>query len=118
MSKVLIIDDQEDICFLLSNILQRNGVLCDSAHTLAQGYTLLETHQYDGIFLDNNLPDGFGIDNIEKIKKLGITKVIMITAFANEVMETSARLKGVDAFIHKPFTIFTIQNVVEVLLRA
>ncbi|UAY52859.1 response regulator [Ferruginibacter albus] len=118
MSKVLIIDDQEDICFLLSNILKRNGVSCDTAHTLAQGYSLLETHQYDCIFLDNNLPDGFGIDNIEKIKKQSITKVIMITAFANEVIETSARLKGVDDFIHKPFKILSIQNIVEALLRA
>lgn len=58
--KVLIIDDEIDLCLLLNSYFQRKGFEVLIAHTLSEGIGYLETFQPDYLFLDNNLPDGLG----------------------------------------------------------
>ena len=65
--KVLIIDDEVDFCFLLKTYLTKKNYKISLANTLYQGLQLLESENPDIIFLDNNLPDGFGWDKIDFI---------------------------------------------------
>ncbi|MES1214558.1 MAG: response regulator [Bacteroidota bacterium] len=65
--KVLIIDDEADFCFLLKTYLSKKNYKISLANTLKQGMQLLESEIPDIIFLDNNLPDGFGWDKIDFI---------------------------------------------------
>jgi len=65
--KVLIIDDEVDFCFLLKTYLTKKNYKISLANTLYQGMQLLESEKPDIIFLDNNLPDGFGWDKIDFI---------------------------------------------------
>ena len=65
--KVLIIDDEVDFCFLLKTYLSKKDYNISLANTLYQGMQLLESENPDIIFLDNNLPDGFGWDKIDFI---------------------------------------------------
>lgn len=58
--KVLIIDDETDLCLLLKDYFVRKKYEVDIAHTLEDGKKLLNTNQPDILFLDNNLPDGIG----------------------------------------------------------
>ncbi len=60
--KVLIIDDEEDLCMLLRNYLSRKNFEVFIAHTLNEGLVMLEENKPDILFLDNNLPDGSGWD--------------------------------------------------------
>lgn len=60
--KVIIIDDEKDLCLLLRDYFVRKQFAVMTAHTLQDGLQLLEYHVPDVIVLDNNLPDGTGWD--------------------------------------------------------
>jgi len=115
--KVLIIDDEPDICYLLSSILRQKQMQADFVNSLTEARTALGVHNPQLVFLDNHLPDGRGIDFISDIKKQGShTKVIMITAHDTMDDRRSAIERGVDGFIGKPFTREAIFNVIDKLL--
>ncbi len=99
---VLLIDDETEICFLLKNMLRREGFVCDMAHSMAQGREQLESGTYQAIFLDIHLPDGLGYHMIPEIReKQPTAQVIAISAVDNE--KRHATDKGADLFISKPF---------------
>ncbi len=58
--KVLIIDDEVDLCLLLKTYLNRRNYEVYYSHTLSEGMIQFSQVQPDILFLDNNLPDGVG----------------------------------------------------------
>ena len=65
--KVLIIDDEEDLCLLIKTYLSRKNCDVYTANTLSEGLQQIEKLLPDILFLDNNLPDGLGWEKAEKI---------------------------------------------------
>lgn len=57
---VLVIDDENDLCDLISMVLHKEGFLVSCAHSLAEATKMLPGHP-DIVLLDNNLPDGTGL---------------------------------------------------------
>lgn len=87
--KVLIIDDEEDFRFLMSEYFSKKGFTILIASSIAEGLQLLESENPDFIFLDNNLPDGFGWGEAEYIlMNYPNTQLNLISAM--EVPKTSA----------------------------
>ncbi len=118
MAKALIIDDEMDICFLLSNIIRSKKLQASYVNSLADALPVLERLQPDMIFLDNHLPDGLGVDFIKQIKEFyPKMKVVMITAYDNLSERTKAFNNGADIFITKPFNKEIISQTVDKLLR-
>lgn len=68
--KVLIIDDEVDFCMIMKNFFTRKGYDVLSSYTLEEGISNLREKPFDILFLDNNLPDGNGWDNIGKIVEI------------------------------------------------
>ncbi|MDB5231948.1 MAG: response regulator [Chitinophagaceae bacterium] len=64
---VLIIDDEEDCCTLISSFFKKKNYLVFIAHTIEEGLQLLKLHRPVIVFLDNNLPDGFGWEKAHEI---------------------------------------------------
>lgn len=58
--KVLVIDDEQDACNLMTAFFKRRGFEVVSAYTLMDGLQKIESQHPDIIFLDNQLPDGAG----------------------------------------------------------
>ena len=103
--RVLIIDDETDICLLLSGLLRRLGYQPTCAHFIEEGRHCLSSQQFDAIFLDLNLPDGLGFDLLPAIKEDQLkAKIIMISAFDGQAERRRATEQGADYFIGKPFT--------------
>ncbi len=103
--KALIIDDEKDICFLLKNILQQKNLYSDCVYRLADASAALHSEHPEIVFLDNHLPDGYGVDFVDKIKKISPnTRIVMITAHDSAEDKMIAMNKGVDLFLGKPFT--------------
>jgi DNA-binding response OmpR family regulator len=103
--KALIIDDEIDICYLLTGILRNADVDSIYVNSLADAKKALETQFPEVIFIDNHLPDGMGVDFISYIKKnKPESKIVMITAYDTQKDRLKAREAGVDYFIAKPFT--------------
>jgi two-component system, OmpR family, response regulator len=103
--KVLIIDDEIDICYLLSGILKQKMLKTSYVNSLSEAEVALRNDPPSLIFLDNHLPDGFGLDFIQYIKNnYPATKIIMITAHDSAAERNRAYNEGADIFISKPFT--------------
>lgn len=101
---VLIIDDEIDICFLLSSLLKKKSYEITVVNTLYEGLKVLDNQQPNLIFLDNMLPDGKGINNIDAFKeKAPNSKIIMISANDTTIDKSMAYKHGVDNFVGKPF---------------
>lgn len=103
--RALIIDDEIDICYLLSTLLDRKSIKSDYVNSIAQAVTALKTSKPEIIFLDNHLPDGRGVDFIHFIKEHNPqVKLVMITAYDTPADRSAAFSKGVDYFVAKPFS--------------
>lgn len=103
--RVLIVDDEADICLLLSGLLRRLGYQPTCAHFIEEGRQCLNKQKFDAVFLDLNLPDGLGFDLLPLIKEdQHEAKIIMISAFDGQAERRRATEQGADYFIGKPFT--------------
>jgi two-component system, OmpR family, response regulator len=102
--KVLIIEDEGDMCLLLNILLEGKEMKLDHVKTLAKAEAYLKESKPDVILLDNKLPDGFGVDFVQVIKKnYPSVKVVMISGFDASVGDVAIE-NGADRFLTKPFT--------------
>lgn len=112
--KILIIDDEKDLCIMLKNFLERQSYVIKFAHTIKDGLSLVSAFQPNLVFLDNNLPDGFGINHIATIKSSSKdTKVVVISAMIPSRDESIKN--GVNAFVEKPISMAKIKNVLAMI---
>jgi len=80
MARVLIIDDDELICEMLSFMVEDMGHSASSATTLKTGFEKASSENFDVIFLDIKMPDGSGLHLLPRIRELPLhPEVIIIT---------------------------------------
>jgi DNA-binding response OmpR family regulator len=114
--KILIVDDEPDICYFLSNSLTKKGFLASCSHTLKGAEELIETSEPSVLVLDNHLPDGKGVEFAGKISSTHPElKIIMITAHDSPQDRAKAYNNGVSLFLSKPFTIGEIVKAVDLV---
>lgn len=102
--KVLIIDDEKDLCWLLHNYLRKNHYKVISANCGREGIYLVKKEDPDIVLLDLRLRDVDGLRVLHKIKQLWPKKkVIIISAFGNGIIKEKALRLGSSSFIDKPF---------------
>lgn len=117
MKKILIVDDEEDICYFLGRNLSKRGFMTTTSFSLTEAEKQLKTNLPDILLLDNHLPDGRGIDFAKKIHSLyPELKIIMITAHDSPEDRSKAYSNGIQYFLSKPFSIATINQVVDLVL--
>lgn len=115
--KVLIIEDEGDLCLLLNLLLDEKNMEVDHVPSLAKAEEYLLQAEPAIVLLDNRLPDGFGIDFIGSIKKQHpAAKVIMISGVDAAAKDVAIE-NGADDFIEKPFTKATLFESVTRLLN-
>lgn len=102
--KVLIIEDEGDMCLLLNIMLNGKDMELDHVKTLSAAEEYLQKEKPTVVILDNKLPDGFGIDFIGHIKKnYSSIRIIMISGFDGSAKDVALE-NGADLFLEKPFT--------------
>ncbi len=103
--EALIVEDEIDICFLLTGILRKKNLQTTFVNSILQAQDLLAIKYPSILILDNNLPDGSGVDFIRNIKiSHPLMRIIMITADDTFANKNNALKAGADFFIGKPFT--------------
>ncbi len=113
--KILILDDEEDICFLLSNFLKNQFKEVNCANTISE-FKSYDINSIDILIIDNNLPDGYGFDIIPSIKaSKSDIKIIAISAFDANNERKYAMENGADLFLGKPFKFDDILQKIELL---
>ena len=107
--KVLIVDDEPDICILLSRKLQRKGFDAAYAMSLHEGFEKFEDTKPGFLILDHNLPDGLGLDNLDRFRATNPeVKIIVISAMGH--LRDRASEAGADMFMSKPLTFKDIED--------
>ena len=102
--KVLIVEDEGDMCLLLNIMLNGKEMELDHVKSLASAEEYLQKEQPRVVILDNKLPDGFGIDFINFIKtNHPSVRIIMISGYDGSAKDV-ALYNGADLFLEKPFT--------------
>jgi two-component system, OmpR family, response regulator len=116
IGKILIVDDELDICYLLSGMLKQRNFRTGFVNSLSDAIIALQTDTPSLLFLDNHLPDGFGLDFIPYVKKnYPEMKVIMITAHDSAAERKTAYNGGVDLFVAKPLSRKLIDDAIDKL---
>ena len=119
-SKILIIDDEPDICNQLSGLLSDIGYSCDKANTSEKGLETFKQKSFSLVLLDiwlnNSKFDGF--QALEKLQSIDHNiPVIMISGHGNIETAVNSIKKGAYDFIEKPFDsdllIFKIKKAIE-----
>ncbi len=114
--KVLIVEDEGDMCLLLNILLNGDEMELDHVSNLTAAAEYLEKDQPSVIILDNKLPDGFGVDFISYLKKLyPAIKIIMISGYDASVKDVAME-NGADVYLPKPFTKDQLYNSIRGLL--
>jgi len=104
LRKVLIVEDEADMCLLLNILLDGKEMEVDHVKSLAKAQEYLSETSPDVVLLDNKLPDGFGVDFVQFIKKnYPLVKVVMISGFDPSASDVALE-NGADKFLTKPFT--------------
>ena len=115
--KAMIVEDEQDLCVLLSIVLKQKNFNPACAYSLAEAKRKINHVNPSVLFLDNNLPDGYGIDFIREVKiKSPYTKIVIMTAHNSSTDQNRAIQNGADYFITKPFTSGIIKNTIDQLL--
>ena len=115
---VLVIDDEPDICELLSITLQRMDLIPRTANTMAAARKLMKAERFDLCLTDMHLPDGNGLELVEWMQQHTPTvPVAVITAHGN--METAVRaLKaGAFDFVSKPLELQGLRKLVATAIK-
>jgi two-component system response regulator PilR (NtrC family) len=110
---VLVVDDEPDICELLSITLQRMDLGPRTASTVAAAQRLLKTERFDLCLTDMQLPDGDGLGLVEWMQQYTPSvPVAVITAHGN--METAVRALKLGAFdfVSKPLDLTSLRKLV------
>lgn len=104
--RILVIDDERSIRFLLREVLEDEGYHCLEAESAIKGMEMLDEENPDLIILDIQMPQMNGLEAVKKIRKInGDVPVLMLSAFSH--MENVIENMGVNVqgFIPKPFDI-------------
>ncbi len=111
--KVLIVDDEADICELIEITLMRMDITSQSALNLSDAKRLLETEHFDLCITDMRLPDGNGIELVEHVQqKYNDLPIAVITAHGNMELAVKALKAGAFDFVSKPVDIQILRNLV------
>ncbi|HTF22111.1 MAG TPA: sigma-54 dependent transcriptional regulator [Chryseolinea sp.] len=103
MHKLLIIDDDKDICLVLSRFLTKNNYEVNVAHKGEDGLQLLRSNQYSAILCDYRLPDHTGVEMLRKIKLLQPSAaVIIITGYSDVRIAVETFRYGASDYVTKP----------------
>ncbi len=113
MKRILIIDDDMDMCSLLSRFLQRNGFETDTAHTGHKGIAKFHESKFDIVLCDFRLGDKDGRDVLQEMKSINPQVIfIIITGYSDIKTAVDVIKLGAYDYITKPLIPDEVLNVI------
>ena len=99
---ILIIDDDTELCALLSDFLSLEGFQTSAVHDGAEAVTHCHEQQYDAIVLDIMLPGLQGLDVLRQLRLFTNTPILMLTARGEDTDRILGLELGADDYLPKP----------------
>jgi DNA-binding response OmpR family regulator len=111
--RILIVDDDKTFCQLLAELLEDKGHEVEWTSRGLEGYKMSQRKYYDLFIFDVRMPILLGTELAAGLKEQSPgTKIILISAFADESLRNAARSLGIP-LLSKPFTTETFLDLVE-----
>lgn len=102
MNRILLVDDDLELCQLMSDFLSLEGFTIDVVHNGEDALTKTQQHSYDVIVLDVMMPKLNGFDTLRQLRSDNSTPVLMMTARGDEVDRIVGFEMGADDYLPKP----------------
>lgn len=119
---LLVVDDEESICFSMSEYFSQQGFKVDTAREMEEAEGLIKATDYKVIIQDLRLglarhPDGLEIIKLVH-KRNPDTRIVVLTSYGSAEVEAEAREAGADAFLRKPKPLSQVAQVVQGLIES
>src|SRR5271170_1587656 len=103
MEKVLLIDDDVELCSMLTDYLGRYGFHVTSIHRGDVGLKTAREHAWTMILLDVMLPGMDGFEVLKQLRGTSAARVVLLTARGDDVDRIVGLEMGADDYLPKPF---------------
>ena len=111
MKKVLILESDKPILYLLSDFLKKQNHLISCAQSIQRAEELLKKDNFDLFLCERILPDGDAISLLDKIKEKNLFMRVLVCSHKKSLIDRIEVLKLADDFVAKPF------NLIELTLK-
>lgn len=115
--KILIIDDDEDLSFIISDMLESYGYSVTAAPDSETAFNLLSDKIFHIILLDINLPDSTGFELCEELRRTSTVPVIFASARTSETDRITGFDIGGDDYLPKPYSMKELLSRVNAIIR-
>jgi DNA-binding NtrC family response regulator len=117
MSHALLVDDSAESLDALRTVVEREGFSVTCAGTLAEAYEAIESMLPDVILLDLKLPDGDGLELLERLDIGTRPDVVLITGHASVATAVAALRERVADYLIKPVDLQRLRSVLRHVIR-
>lgn len=119
MSKkhLLIIDDDEDLSLIISDMLESYGYSVTCAPDAGAAFSLLEKNHYHLLLLDINLPDESGFELCQSLRRQTTVPIIFASARTSETDRVMGYDIGGDDYLPKPYSMKELLSHINALIR-
>ena len=117
MAKLLIVDDEMNICTLIKKYASHEGHECDFAFNGEEAVEKVEMNSYDVIIMDVMMPIMDGYEATEEIRTFSQTPIIMLTARGEEYDKIRGFDLDVDDYVVKPFSVKELMMRINAILK-
>lgn len=104
LNRILIIDDDIELCELLQEYLHSEKIEASSIHNGLKGLEKVKNETFDLVILDVMLPEMNGLEVLKNIRSFSKIPVIMLTAKGDEIDRILGLELGADDYLPKPFS--------------
>jgi len=114
---ILIVDDDEDLSFIISEMLEMYEYQVTLAKNSQEAFSLLSNHTYQLLVLDVNLPDSTGFEICKSLREVSTVPVIFASARTKEDDRIVGLDIGGDDYITKPYSMKELLSRINALMR-
>ncbi|MBR6871970.1 MAG: response regulator transcription factor [Ruminococcus sp.] len=116
-NNILIVDDDEDLTFVITDMLESYGYCVTSAASAEEAFAILGDRVFDLILLDINLPDSTGFEICRELRRVSDVPVIFASARTGETDRIAGFDIGGDDCLPKPYSMAELISRVKALMR-
>lgn len=103
MNRILMIDDDEELCALIKRSIMAENIEADSCSTGKEGLAKLKEKEYQLVILDVLMPGMDGFETLEKIRQENDVPILMFTSRDDSISKVRGLRAGADDYVTKPF---------------
>jgi two-component system, OmpR family, response regulator CpxR len=115
--RILFVDDDVELCGLLTEFLKREGFTLECEHDGKRGLEKAVHGSYDVVLLDVMLPSMDGFEILRSLRKQSKTPVLMLTARGEDVDRIIGLELGADDYLPKPFNPRELATRIRAIMR-